>query len=487
MLKFLKKYQNPVFFIFLFAYILLIFKPAFSINFFQDDYFFLKISRANSIVDFLRFYSPFHEYSYKPLATESFYFLFHLLNYNIVLGHFIVFITFFVGLVFLYKIIKQLFNSELLSKLTVFLYASSLVHVFQLYWFATFQEICVFVFLSITFYSFLKKHFILSMVFFVMALLSKETAILFVPFLFLFVFVQSKGDINKIRKHSITLSGYTLIAFLFWLTFSYSLNYVMSLDNYKIAFNPKLLINNAVWYWLWSIGYPNFMPDYFRSIFSSPLPEFWKMFSTLKAKLYFSGLAIYIIFTGASIVVLLFRNKEIKKYITLLVYCVINFFIFLGPILFFRHKWMIRLTIPLIFVSLIEAMLMHALFTNRAKFFKYVAVALLFLYIFWNYFGIRVHEETSTYLLENKIFNSTKKYFTENKKEILKHDSIYFQDKTFDLPRGWNGSEKLKLSLSDESFLDYYFPGSRLKAVYGYEDNDIPANAYIIDSKIFLK
>jgi Ca2+/Na+ antiporter len=148
---------------------------------------------------------------------------------------------------------------------------------------------------------------------------------------------------------------------------------------------------------------------------------------------------------------------------------------------------MIRLTIPLIFISFVEAMFMYLLLINRMRLFKYVAVILLVLYAVWNYFGIRVHEETSTYLLENRIFKNAKKYFSENKSEILKHDAIYFQDKTFDLPRGWNGSEKLKLSLSGQSFLDYYFPGSKLKAVYGFENNTIPANAYIIDSKILLK
>lgn len=475
------------FFILLFIYILFIFKSAFSINFFQDDYFFLKISRANTLFDFLRFYSPFHEYSYKPLATESFYFLFHLFDYNTVLGHFIVFTTFFIGLVFLYKIVRRLLDSDLLAKLTVFLYATSFIHVFQLYWFATFQEICVFTFLSISFHSFLKKRFILSMAFFIMALLSKETALLFVPFLVLFVLVHNKDYFEKVKKYAIPLSGYIIIAFLFWLLFRYSLNYVTSLDNYKITFSPKLVINNAAWYWLWAIGFPNFMPDYFKNIISLPLPAFWKMVSSLQAKLYFSGLLVYMLSVATGTVFLIFKSKEIKKYALLLVYGVINFFIFLGPILFFRHKWMIRLTMPLIFISFIEAILIYLLFIHRIRLFKYTAVILLVLYAVWNYFGIRVHEETSTYLLENRIFNNTQKYFTENKSEILKHDSIYFQDKTFDLPKGWNGSEKLKLSLSGESFLDYYFPESKLKVIYGFENDTIPVNAYIIDSKILLK
>ena len=91
----LKKILNSelAFFTSLYTLITLIFLKAFTIHFFADDYFFLQISRVNTIGDFIHFYSPIRDYSYKPLASETYYYLLHLMNTNVVAGHIIMFLT----------------------------------------------------------------------------------------------------------------------------------------------------------------------------------------------------------------------------------------------------------------------------------------------------------------------------------------------------------------------------------------------------------
>jgi len=484
----IKKNKNLGFWIFFFLYIIYIYKTAFNINFFIDDYFFLKISRIKSIAEFLNFYLPFRNYSYKPLAGETFYFVIHLLNNNAFLGHVIAFITYFIGLVFLYKIIKLLKESDLLAKLTVFLYGISFVHVFQIYWFATYQEIAIFAFLAISFYGFLKKKYILSILFFIFASLSKETAVLFAPFLILFVLILNKLNLKKIKNQIIPLITIVILAFLFWLAYRYSLNFVTREDNYKMAWDLRLLLNNGMWYFFWGIGFPNFMPDYFRSIFSKPLPAFWQLIKNPETSIYFYLLIIYLMLLMIGLLIIVLpKFKNAKKYLFLIIYSLINFFIFLGPILFFRHKWMIRLSLPLIFIAFAEAVIIYLLLINKNKYIKYLGLFILALYTIWNFFGVRVHENTSTYLLENTIFYNTQKYFAKHRLEILKHDYIYFKDTTNNLPKGWNGSEKLKLSLSNSNFLDHFFPDEKIKVIYQSETKKIPENAYILESNILLK
>lgn len=484
-LSFKKILQSEItFFLALYSIILYIFSHAFTINFFADDYFFLQISRAKNIGDFLHFYSPIRTYSYKPLSSETFYFLLHQLNNNIILGHVIMFVTYFVGLFYFYKIILFLTKDKYLAKLTVFMYGISFVHVFQLYWFGTYQEIAIFCFLIISFYEFIRRKYFFSVLFFVFASLCKETAALYTPFLFLFIFFRDKGKL-KIRNY------YSLIIFVsftvvFWLIYKTSLDHVTSLDNYKISWNLKLLINNSMWYGLWGIGFPNFMSDFFKSIFSKPSPDFWEVLKSHDIKIYFDQLIIYLILFICSLVTFLFFNKKkFKTYVALFIFSLLAFLIFLGPILFFPHKWMIRLTMPLIFISAFEAYFIVDLFRKSIA-TKILAIILIFLYFSWNLYGIKTHESSSLYFLENDIYVSASRYFSNHKQQIEGKKYLYFKDDKNNKNEIFRNSQKLKLSFHDQSFLDHFFPGYKITALYNFETSKIPANAFIVNSNLLF-
>ncbi len=473
-------HSELAFFASLYGLILCIFYNAFHINFFADDYFFLKISRAQTIGDFIHLYSPVRDYSYKPLGGETFYFILHQLNNNVVLGHLIMFITYFVGIFYLYKIIIFMTNNKNLSKLVVLLYGVSFIHVFQLYWFGTYQEIALFCFLTISFYEFIRKKYILSVLFFVFACLCKETAVLYVPFLFLLTLFRDKGKI--IIKNYYPLGIFVIFTAVFWLIYKTGLDHVTSLDNYKINWNLKLLLNNFMWYGLWGVGFPNFMPDYFTSIFSKPLPVFWDIIKSHDIKIYFNQLIIYLfLFIGSLAVYLFFYKKELKKYTFLLVFSLFGFLLFLGPILFFTHKWMIRLTIPLVFISFFQAYFLVDLF-RKNMLTKAIAIILIALYFSWNFYGIKTHESSSLYLLENDIYIKANEYFSIHKNQIESKRYIYFKDDIKNKNDIFKNSQKLKLSFHDQSFLDHFFPGYKMTAVYNFETSKIPSNSFIINS-----
>ena len=119
--KFLKLINSDIFFFsLLFLLVLILFKNAFSMQFFRDDFFFLKISDAKSFSDFINFFSPIRTYSYKPLASEVFYFFLISIGKNIFIGHLLVFSVYFIGLYYLKKTIMLLTNNNLFSRLTVF-------------------------------------------------------------------------------------------------------------------------------------------------------------------------------------------------------------------------------------------------------------------------------------------------------------------------------------------------------------------------------
>lgn len=467
-----------MFFAFLFALTTFIFKNAFSTYFFNDDFFFLRISKIDNFQQFINFFSPIREVSYKPVSQEVFYFLVHLFKENVFIAHLLVFLVYFIGLYYLYKVIFVLTRNRLLSNLSTFFYAINFTHVFQLYYLATFQDVAIFTFLILTFYNFLKGNKLSPLIFFVLALLSKETAVLFIPFLILYKLVSSNKKINWK-----SLAPYIIIGIIFTFIYQYSLRYVTSLENYKIAFNPRLIVNNSIWYLLWSLGTPNFTSLYFTSILKPPIQEFWKMLSNFpEIRTYYLLLISYYLLSITSLFYFFIRNKsKLKQSIYLIISLLVYFFIFLGPILFFEHRWMVRLAVPLIFISLIQSLYISYLI-KAGKLFGLIGFALIGLYFILQLLGIKIHESSSTFLLESRFTKNAKRYFEKNRKEILKHEYIYFIDKTRIIPMPWGGSEKLKVTLSNQNFIDHCFPESNLEAIYGFENKNIPDSSHVVNS-----
>lgn len=469
------------FFSILFLFVLIIFRKALSIYYFQDDFFFLKISKITSINDFINFFSPFKSYPYRPLATEVFYNILHVFKENVLVGHAIVFVVFFIGLYYLYKSLLLLTKNKNVAKLSVLLYASHLSHVFQLYWFATFQEILMFTSLTISFYAFKTNKNFLSIGFFIIALLSKETSVFFSILLLIIGIIYEKKNINIKR-----LIPFFIISIIFYLIYRYSLGQVTSLDNYRIEPNLSVLLNNAAWHFLWALGFANSLPGYVESVLLKPLPIFWDLFKIQEFKYYFilliTNLGILIIGTLKLILV----NKNYNKFILTGIISLICFYLFLGPILLFTHKWMVRLTLPLIFISVFEGFWIAKLLKDKLI-FKILGLAFLITYVGFNLFGIRFHESSGLFLLENKIYLNSQALFNEKKDDILKHKFIYFSDEIKYKTDIFKTSKMIEQTFADQSFIDHFFPGSNIIAIYEYSNKTIPKDAYVIKSIDILK
>ncbi|MBI5127459.1 hypothetical protein HZA76_03300 [Candidatus Roizmanbacteria bacterium] len=465
-----------MFLIFLFALTTFLFRNAFNVYFFNDDFFFLKISRITNIGQFFHFFSPDKNYFYRPLSTEVFYSLIHFLKENAFLSHLLVFTVFFIGIYYFHKIVTFLFKDKFLTALTTIFYALNFTHVFQLYYFGTFQEIAAFTLLNASFFYFLTKKNFFSIIFFILALLSKESAVFYLPFLIIFSLIKNRSLDKK-------LIPYFIASFFSILIYKNGLSSASSLENYSLQSNLKLTINNFVWYSFWSLGVPNFTSLYFISIFKAPIIDFWKMLKNFpEIKNYYLLLISYYLILFITVTFYFLKNKnKINQIKNLAFISLLGFVIFLGPILFIEHRWMVRLTIPLVFVVLIQSFLITYLMRGD-RIFKIFGLILIVLYLGLQILGTSIHESSSTFLLESRFTKNAERYFEKSKKEIVKHSFIYFKDSDNQKFNPWGGSEKLKVTLSDQNFIDHYFPGTSLQAAYGFEDKIIPKNAYIISS-----
>ena len=251
-----------------------------------------------------------------------------------------------------------------------------------------------------------------------------------------------------------------------------------------INLEPRLILNNLMWLFLWTIGFPYFMPNYLPSIFSKPLPDFYQALSTFEAKMYFYPMLIYLGSLSLVFIYLFFTNKKQCQFFITLGFLLFGFFVIFNlPTLPTIHKTMIRLTIPLLFVSLFQAVILSKLYKINRK-TKILVLILLFLYTLWNYHGTLLHESASTNKLESNIYFKSKNFFENNRSIILKKNIIYIQDKS--KHNSWGGSKKLKDTYWGQNFVQYIFPEKKMEMIYGFEHPDIPKNAFVVSSSDLL-
>jgi hypothetical protein len=481
--KIYKIHSEKILLGFIFGLTFIFFYKAFKLNFFKDDFAFLNLARINYPTQFLAFFSPWRNYFYRPLGTEVFYFLIELFKLNEWQRHVLVFSVFFVGLVYLYRSLLLVSKNKRFSFLVVLFYALNFSHVFQLYWLATFQEIALFTSLCLSFYQTLNHRHLLAVLFFLGACLSKETAILYPVFLSGYFWLTQGKKTHYLKK----LLPLFLISAVFLVIFKFTGESVSQIDLYRIQLQPKLIINNWLWYFLWSLGAANFFPEYFSSLLKPPLPDFYKAFIPFEAKIYAGFLIAYWLIFITILMICLFKQLVKLKQLNKVGLFGFGFFtLFICPTLPIIHRWMVRLTLPLLAVVMVQVYLLEITLSTKQKLIAPLGSLLIVCYLGYNFFGIKVHESSSSYFLESRFINNSIKYFSAHRQAVLATNSVYFQDPLPGDTNPWGGSEKLKVTYWGQSFFQYYFPEKKITAVYSFEHKKIPATAMIVQARNLL-
>lgn len=149
--------------------------PSFSARFFQDDWTLLAVARSND------YFSPISGFPYRPFSIGVFYSLGAFLFGESVLGFHLLLFLFFCGLAgFVYLLANKILRQESLGLTATVLFVFNVSLFALFYWVATsyFTLGAFFVFASV--YFFLDKgscRHAVSLIFFVLAILSNELAI----------------------------------------------------------------------------------------------------------------------------------------------------------------------------------------------------------------------------------------------------------------------------------------------------------------------
>lgn len=437
----------------------IIFYPSLFVFFTNDDFFFLNIARAGKIGEVFNFFSlaggPEGFGMYRPLTTQVFYFLsWRFFNLSPIPLHIISFLFFFAITYLIYKLVTELIKNEKIGLISAFLYAVSATHFGQLYYLAAFQELGMTFFVLLSCFAFIKSKNLLSLIFFVLALMSKETAVVTPLLLGLIYFYQkfTKEKVISIKRFLIIISPFAFCLFAYLLIRATLYGFTTG-DSYVWDFSIRKLINTSFWYLLWSLNIPESLMDFVGPgiKINSNLFVFWgKQINPVLISFLIQGLLLIVVL----IKVIFDRSKEkIKKFDLVSIFCASWFFISLLPVIFLPlHKFTFYLTLPLLgIVFRISYLLINS------KVNKFIIGVFLVAWTATSVLTLKFTYETN-WITQSEIIS--RKVFEFFKKEEPKYigTKILFTDTTEDSKLPWSPTSIVRTALSSNNFFVVFYP-----------------------------
>ena len=477
-----KRFINNLWFVFgIVVLVLLLYYPAFSTFYTNDDFFHFAISKADSLSDFINFFNPAYAVSgwdfYRPLSTQTIYFLVDgVFGKNPFWAHVFLFALFAVLATLVYLFLSELIKKKSTVLIAVFLYAVSAVHFAHLYFLGN-QELVhgIFYLGGLYFWiRFLKQTkkvewYFLSLLFFLFSLASKEFAITLpglAVLLYGYLWFKKETKLNFLNLFK-CLIPFGLICFIYGVL-KLKFYGFGGRDSYIWQFSPGVLFNSLSWYGLWSLNLPEMFVDYV-SFDGKINPDLWKYWSKQIIPIFvlFGIMILFLIYS----LWLVFIEKK-KKIQVFLMFAFGWFFIYLLPVLFLPwHKFAMYLTIPLVVVSASIALLINNFKKQKALL---IGVFLL-IYFFLSYFSLKLSFQTNWITCGARIARKVYIFINDNYYGPAKPIVIAFYDQKSNEELPWKGSQQLKVILSDQNFFEVYYDGV-IKAEY-LTENDISTSS----------
>ncbi len=425
-------------------------------NFFSaDDWFHLRVSNIDKLSEFLNFFS-FEKTAqsiafYRPLPTQVFFFVFQkLFGLNQIPYHLFVLICFGYSLYLIHKLALILLNSEKKAVLATMIYGFSVSNFTRLYFLSAFQEIALVIFACLCLLSHINNQKWRSLAFFVLALLSKETAVMLPVILLFLTWYQKKIDFRKLLPFVLILLPYLYLRLIRF----------GGAAGETYIWNPSLLKagNTLMWYFLWSLGAPELLIDYIGSGLR-PIPRFFTDYPS------WWPVILGLLFANLGILFYFFIRR-IRKINRLLLASGVLFVISLLPVLFLpQHKFALELGLPLIWFSLGVA----SLLPEKGKFFRLFIFSYLALNLSMNYLTYTRHYSVGRAKISRKIFD----YVNRNYPIAPQGSYFEFVNDTVDYGPSWGSSKQIANSTGrselfrvlyrDPGYSVYFedFPGER--------------------------
>ncbi len=270
--------KSPLLLLFVFLVVLLLYYPALSVYFSQDDFFHFKASQTDgSIPEFIKLFGfpSFEERGYgfyRPIFREALHNIYYsLFGLNVLPFRVFSFILHFINISLVWFLMQTLFKRTGLPLFVAFFFGISAANIAVLYYLAGGIEILgatLFLLLSsIFFLKYLEgdgaKNRTLSFIFFLLGLASHEQAAV-TPFVLaglIFTKVPLKNLGPRLVKELWQF-------FLIWVVYLYldvvKIGFLQKEQQYEIVFSIQKTVNSLAWYVVWALGTPEMLVDFVR-------------------------------------------------------------------------------------------------------------------------------------------------------------------------------------------------------------------------------
>lgn len=449
--------RNRLLFVFLILGIFIFFGPLLFLNFSQDDFYCLLISRTKDIKDFFIFFTPEHSFItshynfYRPLSTQLYFGLMQkIFGLNPFYFHLASLIVHVLNTFLVYKLAKEFTKNFKISLLAAFIFGINQSLAVSIGWASNSQELLVTTFILLGLLFFKKRRDFTSLILFILALLSKETAITFPVVLFFMTFLDGKKkDLLRIIPFVIVLIFYLYMHFVkfhFVQTESYTL-----LVNFQAA-------NTFKWYVWWALGLPEMFLDYIGPRFSVS-PQLWKMF--FKESIMIFSLFILLNFTIIS--AFIFKLKNINKVnLKVPVFFSLFYLTFLLPIIFFpQNKYPYHQT-----TSLAGMAVFLAIIIGNCR--KLLIIAFILFFSILQFYSYRLTLKTNPIMSRAGLVDLNLKPFMKEYPSLPENTVIYIKnDPNYPyISDSWGGTAKqMSIAVSRENAFKVYY-GNSIKVYY---------------------
>jgi len=456
------------FFVMVIIFACLLYIPTYNHYFFSDDFFNIKVSKLAHLSEFPAFFSfqkNAHSTTfYRPLSTQLFFFsLEKSFGLNPIPYRIVVLLVFALNLWLVYKLSFALTTNHQISLLCLFFYGFTASHFVRIYYLSAFCEILVSVFFlaaAIKWLSYLThrsgsiKTLISAIIFFILALFSKETAVTFPAIALGIIFITKK------TKYLISLIPFIVIDVIYLILRLKVFGGVVG-DSYIWEISPKI-INTFSWYTAWSLGIPEMFLDFIGpKLHINPNLLLWY---PIYSRVIFVTFCSLIIFISVLLIKYFFSRQ---KRISLLIGSICWFVITLVPVLFLPwHKFPLEQTIAMFGMAL----LLSLLFTSLKS--KALLLLGLTTYLILNITSYLLTYKTNWTISRAKIAQKVISRVTQDYPSLPLQTTIYFQNDSAYIAKNWGASKQIAVALSGSDSFQLIYRHPSLE-IY-YEDNKKP-------------
>lgn len=444
----------------------LLFSSGFTTYFHQDD--FIQMWYSQTFKQTVGAFNIFQKAAfpfYRPIPTQLYFFAGQkIFGFNPAAYHVFNFLLFALNVVLVFQLIKTIAKNQNAAVYGTLIFAVNATHFAPLHAASYVHELFFVFFGVLTVRFFLKNKHLRSVICFILALMSKETAVV-LPGVVALVYIYTAPQFSWKKLAGILIPYTVILSIYLWAHFVYY--GLPESASYKLILG-KPTLNALVWYFVWSLSSPNIFIDFLERGFHIR-PMFYEV-TGLNGKIFTSIFPLFMLFIAAA------AFSAVKKHGKIMLFGFIWFVLGLIPILIFPlHKLAIEQAFSLVGLSLVTGVLI-------ANIPRPLRVTGIVLYLTISINTIFLANRTHWIARSASQAKNVIDYINKNKILMNEKTVIFFKNGEVRIPQ-YGSSKQLYLALGEGKGLGLLFQQPKLKVYF----EDIDGEPKNIDKKSLIE